>query len=52
MFTSRMKRHSPQSATENMLINHLLLGCLFFSSRATSYQLSPSANLSTSHDFR
>jgi hypothetical protein len=33
-------------------VNHVPLSCLSPSSRATSRQLSPSANVSTSYDFR
>jgi hypothetical protein len=51
-FTNRMKRHSPPPATGNVPVNLEPLSCLLFSSRATSRQFSPSADVSTSHDFR
>jgi hypothetical protein len=52
MFTSRMKRYSPPPAPENVPVELEPLSYSLSSSRATSRQLSPSTDVSVSHDFR
>jgi hypothetical protein len=52
MFTSRMKRHFPLTATGNVPVNNMPLSCSLSSSRAASRQFFPSAEVSMAQDFR